>query len=663
MSMPPRIRILVVDDDAMVNQSIQNQLERLGLEVAGAAYDAGEALALTRLLHPDVVLMDMRMPDPETGMEDPTAGLSATRLIRDTCPTPVVLLTAYESPELIRQASEAGIMAYLLKPVKDGDLDRTVHMARARFSDVLQLAKANQELKERNEDLRRSEGLFRTLADAAPMGILKGDSRGRITYLSPFWARILGLRPEDLLGQGLVTLMVAEDRTRFAEDLQKTLTQGRSWTNTFRFQRPGGVARWLRLHAAPLMGASGGWEGFMAVADDITDRRQARELREQAQKRESLAVLTGGIAHDFNNLLSAVQGYLELAIIQAPEQGPLPRYLQGIQEAVDRAGNLVSQMLAFAGQQTLSAEPLVLNHLLEALKPTLLNVLPKDARLHYQLDPDLPRISADPMQLQQVVHCLVMNATEALPPEGGHVTVSTRLAMLDAPALARISTLENARPGPYLALSVQDTGGGMDAATLGRIFDPFFSTKFMGRGLGLPATQGILRTHRAILKVESEVDKGSTFTIYFPVLQEDLDLPEPAPLRKAQQPVQASSSTRILLVDDETVLRESVAEFLEILGFEVIQAVDGQDAVERFQAMLGHISLVIMDLTMPRMDGHEAFLALRALDPSLKVILSSGYTEQDATRPFQGAKLAAFLHKPYYLKDLEALIHRVLSEP
>ncbi len=658
---PKALRILVVEDDALVSQSIQNQLLRLGYELAGAAYDGEEALAMTRQFRPDAILMDMRMPDPETGTEDPQAGLKATQEILQRCPTAIILLTAFESPELLQQATQAGVSSYLLKPVKDNDLDRAIHVAVARYADLLAQARLNGELLAVNQDLKRSEAQFRALSDSAPMGIFKVDGQGVVTYLSPHWGNILGCTPAELQRENLVRHFGEEDRERFLMHLRQGLATREPWMDTFQIQNSRGDTRWVHCHCAPITDGSDRVSGAVGVADDITERRRTREVREQAQRREALAVLAGGIAHDFNNLLTAVQGNLELALYHSPLDSPLSRYLEGIQDAIHRASELSRQMLAFSGHQTYNVESLDLNRIVSNLEPALAGLLSDETHVEFRLHEGLPPVRGDVLQFQQVVHSLVMNAAEALTEAGGRIRIATRLEVLDRDWLEQEFPTQAPKPGLFVALSVEDSGCGMDAETLQRIFDPFFSTKFMGRGLGLPATHGILQAHGALLHVVSTLGEGSIFTVYFPA--EPTAEPEvPKRLQAAPAPKPPSrSGGRILLVDDEDALRESIAEFLQILGFEVVEARDGIEAVTSFTGASPAFDLVIMDLTMPRMNGHEAFRAIHGQDPGVKVILSSGYAEHEATRHFIGEGLAAFLQKPYALKDLERLIGQVLG--
>jgi len=658
MTDPSPIQVLVVDDDALVTLSVQEQLERLGFEVVGTAINGPEGVSLTRALKPDVVLLDMRMPDPTTGMDDPQAGLKAARELKEGSGASVVLLTAFENPELTQQASEAGIGAYLVKPVRAGDLDRAIHVALARHRDAQELARVNQALQASNQALQRTEEIFRAVSQSSPMGIALATPQGQTTFLSPAWSRITGHPLDELIGFRFLRVLHPKDRIHFLDEFFHGVQEGQPWVSTLRVVTRLKEDKWVRLHGAPLRDEAGHVTGAVTVLDDITDRRRAREMREQNQRRESLAVLAGGIAHDFNNLLTAIQGYLELASYQTPESSSIHRYLHGIQTAVQRAGDLSRQMLTFSGQQTLNLEHVHLNALLEGLKPTLVGLLPVEARFSLDLAAQLPLIQADLVQIQQVIHSLVMNAGEALLNHQGRIQISSRLETLDESTFRRRFPDLPGQSGEFVILKIEDNGCGMDAATLARIFDPFFSTKFMGRGLGLPATQGIVRAHGALLQVESTPGTGSAFSIYF---RPSAMPPTPEEPQAFRAPKRAAGG-RILLVDDEESLRESIAEFLEVLGFSVVQAADGLEAVEAFRAQSPDIGLIIMDLTMPRMDGHEAFQAIRALDPQIPIILSSGYSEQDATRQFSGEALAAFLQKPYTLKALEAMVNRFIQD-
>ncbi len=400
-----------------------------------------------------------------------------------------------------------------------------------------------------------------------------------------------------------------------------------------------------------LQPSGGPW--MLAVWRDITERTRGEEALRQAQKLESLGVLAGGIAHDFNNLLTAMLGNLNLARLKLPPNEDVDPHLEQVEKAVARASDLTRQMLAYSGKGRFQIHLLDLSLCVREMAELLQVTLSKRVRLTVDLAEPLPAIEADAAQLQQVILNLVTNASEAVGDEEGSITLRTGWVSLDGEVIQRDFKGQNLRSGAYVSLEVRDTGCGMGPDVLTRIFDPFFSTKQSGRGLGLSALLGILRGHQAGFRIESQVGVGTLFQVYFPASGSPLEAAPPPKPSKA-----ARASGTVLLVDDEAMVRRSGRAMLENLGFSVLEAVDGQDALEVFEAHRDRIRWVLMDLTMPRMDGYSAFLALRGLDPAVKVVLSSGWTHAEATPRFREHPPTAFIPKPYSLKDVQATLEK-----
>jgi len=404
----------------------------------------------------------------------------------------------------------------------------------------------------------------------------------------------------------------------------------------------------------------------LALIQDITDRKRAEEEKrklerqvQQAQKMESLGVLAGGIAHDFNNLLMAVLGHAELALNEISPMSAARGSLTEITTAARRAADLCRQMLAYAGKSSFSLERVGLRELVEEMAHLLKTAISKKAILNLNLERDLPPIQADPSQIRQVVMNLIINASEAIGDRSGVITVSVGATRCDDEYLRKTELREALSPGLYVHLEVADTGGGMDAETRSRIFEPFFSTKFTGRGLGLAAVLGIVRAYKGALKVYSEPGKGTTFKILFPALED---------AGKEARPDDSSPLAdwrgvgTILLVDDEESLLALGARMLEHLGFTVLTAADGLEAVELYRRRGKEIDLVLMDLTMPHMDGAEAFGELRRLNPEVRVVLASGYGHEDVASRFAGKGLDGVLQKPYTLLKLREALSGLLPK-
>ncbi len=402
------------------------------------------------------------------------------------------------------------------------------------------------------------------------------------------------------------------------------------------------------------------------LAIDITDRKKAESARrelerqiQQTQKLESLGVLAGGIAHDFNNILMVVLGNAELALESVPLYSPARTNLEQITQAVRQAADLCRQMFAYTGKSSFTLVPVVLKSLVEEIVHLLKASISKKAVLKLQLEDDLPPIEADPSQIRQVAMNLLINASEALGEKSGYIILSTGVELCGEEELRKSEFNDDLEPGLYVFLEVADNGSGMDEETRRRIFEPFFSTKFTGRGLGLAAVLGIVRGHDGAVRIETEPGKGTTFRVLFPALDPGKAAPA-LPAASASGGLDWRGEGTVLLAEDEETLRALGTQILRRLGLRVIAAADGMKAVELFQKHRKKIDLVILDLTMPGLDGGEALKKIRKIDPAARVVLSSGYSESELSGRFGGRVLAGILQKPYSLGRLRALLSRLL---
>ncbi len=391
------------------------------------------------------------------------------------------------------------------------------------------------------------------------------------------------------------------------------------------------------------------------VRDYLAERRKTQEQLLQKQKMESLGVLAGGIAHDFNNLLTGILGNASLALETLQPGAAANRFLEEVVLASERAAHLTKQLLAYAGKGRFFLHSVDLSALVRDVSRLIQPSIPSHVTLRLELSEDMPSIQADDSQIQQLVMNLIINAAEAIPNDrAGQVVVSTRTQHVDETYLARAGAAPDLVPGEYIAIQVRDDGVGMDQETLQRIFDPFFSTKFAGRGLGLAATQGIVKGHNGLMTVSTSPGHGSTFDVLFPAAGScDSEIAaRPTP------PHAASQHGTILVIDDEEVVRRTAKAALERAGYTVIVAHDGAEGLRLFAALSGMVSAVLLDLTMPGVGGEKVLREIRAIAPESCVILSSGYNEVEVIRRFTGSGLAGFLQKPY---AASALVEKVKS--
>lgn len=402
---------------------------------------------------------------------------------------------------------------------------------------------------------------------------------------------------------------------------------------------------------------------FAAIITDISVRVKMEEERRrlddqvmQTQKLDSLGVLAGGIAHDFNNILMAVLGHCELALRRITKESPAKPNLEQIKSSASKAADLANQMLAYSGKGKFVVEPHDLSKIVEEMEQMLVVSVSKKVVLRYEFSPHLPTVDADATQLRQIILNLTINASDAIGDCSGVVAISTGVMDCDQTYLSETWLDEQLPEGQYVFLEVADTGCGIDKETIKRIFEPFFSTKFTGRGLGMAAVLGIVRGHKGAIKIYSEVGKGTTFKVLFPATS------KPAALFDREKDLPPLNTTGlVLLVDDDETVCSIGRSMLEELGFSVVTANDGREALGIYQQQYQEILFVLMDLTMPHMDGEQAFRGMRRINDDVKVILSSGYNEQEVTQKFAGKGLSGFLKKPYQLSVLQEVIRKLLD--
>ena len=397
--------------------------------------------------------------------------------------------------------------------------------------------------------------------------------------------------------------------------------------------------------------------GLMTQAIMAHERRGLESRLFEAQKLESLGVLAGGIAHDFNNLLVGMLGGAELALGQLSPDSLARRHLETLQRSALRASELCSQMLAYAGKGRFLTRVVDLSRVVSETADLLRASLDKDGMLHLDLPTELPAIEVDVTQVRQVVMNLLTNASDVLGGRPGRVSLTTELRHLAPGDVAAFHGAE-LRPGAFVVLRVEDTGCGMDATTRRRIFEPFFTTKDTGRGLGMAAVLGIMRSHGGGIRIESRVGEGTRIEIAFPMVAKPATTEESDP----ERPTGASRAGLVLVVDDEEIVRLVASGVLEGGGYRVLLAEDGLEGVTLFRRHADELTAVIPDLTMPVLGGDEALAQMQAIAPQVPVILASGYSTEDAAGRFEGRGIAEFLHKPFRARQLLEAVHRATAD-
>jgi PAS domain S-box-containing protein len=485
----------------------------------------------------------------------------------------------------------------------------------------------------------------------------------RLTFWNTGAETMFGLPASTVLGRQAEEVL---DTLASADDLaaiRRRVAESGSFRGEIVARGRNGTSVYVQAIVQELRDKEGRPAGRIVVAHDISalkraeqERRRLEQHLQQVQKLESLGVLAGGIAHDFNNLLVGMLGHAGLALSEIPPGSPLGRRIRQIETCALRAAELTNQMLAYSGKGRFVVEPTDLTTVVREMSNLLGTAIRKGARLDLRLADSLPAMSADPTQIRQVVMNLITNASDAIGAGVGTITVTTGTMNATCEYLAEAYTSAPWEAGEYVFLEVRDTGCGMDAETQQRIFDPFFTTKASGRGLGLAAVLGIVRGHRGVVRLESAPGEGTTFRILFPATGAAVARPS-----AAANEVAARRQARVLVVDDEPSVRAIARESLARAGFSVLVAEDGPGAVARIRSQDQSIDAVLMDMTMPGMDGVEAMRAMRELVPDLPIILTSGYSEQEAQERCAGAVFTGFIQKPFAPSALVAKMNEVVA--
>jgi PAS domain S-box-containing protein len=580
-----------------------------------------------------------------------------------------------------------------------------------------ELRTADEELRVRNEELSVAQlqveaerRKYQELFELAPDAYLTTNLAGIIQEANQSASRLFGIATQFLTGKALAAYIAADDRPRFRGLLSDGKHTDGVRTAAFRLRTRDGrrlsaeltyslrhnehdvpvgfrwlirdvteqerLARQIRTLNADLESRvaqrTADLQAAQLLSEDLLHREQAARRAAEAseaqsrhvQKLESIGVLAGGIAHDFNNLLHVVLGNADIALSRLPKRSPAREPLEEVVRATIRAADLTRQMLAYSGKGAFVVRHLDLSSEVRELATLLRTAISKQASLVWELASNLPPVNADATQVRQIVMNLITNASDALGEKEGTITLRTGVIQRDQLNDARFGIpvaaeeIEAPEEHPFVFLEVSDTGLGMTPDTLQRIFDPFFSTKFAGRGLGLAAVMGIVRSHQGLIRIRTEPGQGTRFRVLFPAVAGSTSAPEKLPPGRSDW----RGSGTILVVEDEAGVREVAERMLQDFGLETIAAVDGRDALEIMDQVGDSVTAVLLDMSMPRMGGQETFRRLRERRPDLPVIMMSGYTEQTVAPQFTGSGpgLTAFLQKPFLAEDLMEILREVV---
>lgn len=510
------------------------------------------------------------------------------------------------------------------------------------------------ELRQTQEKLQHSNDIFDLVINNIPARISYMDRAGNIIFVNDRVEEAFGISAENAVKSSVEQILPQAYRDAIAPYVRQAFRSKREVVFESPLTLADGTTIIERSHYYPHV-INGRTEALFAINMDVSELRKTEDALEQAHKLESLGLLAGGIAHDFNNLLTAMLGQTSLAMARLEDAHPARRHVEQAVAASKRAATLTQQMLAYSGRGSFSIEWIDLNELIENNLRLFAISIPDNVQLRTELHANLPPIEADVAQMQQLIMNMIINAGQAIGTQNGKIVITTRVEHVtsDHGEYWEI-TGDPIVSGHYVMVEVQDNGRGMSSETMSRIFDPFFTTKEEGSGLGLAAALGIIRGHKGGIRLDSEVGRGTSFQLMFPAIDRTISAEKhPSQSTAALSPL---DHRKVLVIDDEQNVFDVVGDMLALHGIGSLTASSGAAGLALYKQHQDDIAVVLLDLKMPGMNGEETFNALRSVNPEVRVILSSGYSEAEATRLFVGQGLADFLQKPY---DYDTLISKV----
>jgi len=625
-----KVNILVVEDEGIVAKDIQNSVERLGYAVPAIALSGEDAINKAMKIRPDLVLMDIMLRGKIDGIE-------AVNKIREHLDIPVVYLTAYADKHTLERAKITEPFSYILKPFDERELYTAIEIAIYRH-------KVEKELKETKNWLAT---VLKSIGDA----VIATDKNGLVTFMNPVAENLTGWGEGDALGKNLTEIFnIISEKTRkpVKNPVDRVLREGTVVglaNHTVLIARDGTEIP-IDDCAAPVRDDRGKVTGVVLVFRDITIRKRMEEELLKSQKLESVGILAGGIAHDFNNILMAILGNISMAKMFAKPGDKIFERLSEAEKASLRARDLTQQLLTFSRGGEPVRKHISISELIQDSATFALTG--SDVRCEFSLPGDLWPVEVDDGQISQVINNLVINADQAMP-EGGIIKVRAENIIVDKDHSLPL------KEGRYVKISIEDQGIGIPKEHLSKIFDPYFTTKQKGSGLGLATTYSILKKHGGYITVESELRVGSIFHIYLPASRE-----RAAPKKEVEEEIFIPGRGRVLVMDDEDMVREVAGEMLTQLGYEVELAKDGAEAIKLYKQAIEAkepYDAVILDLTVPGgMGGKEAIKRLLEIDPKVKAIVSSGYSNDPIMAEFKRYGFMGVVAKPYRIKDLSEVL-------
>lgn len=634
-------RVLIVDDDPAMTDNLEDILEDEGY-TSFSAGTCADALALAESNKPQAALLDLKLPDD--------SGINLLSELQRRHPDCVcALMTAFADVDSAVSALELGAFHYLQKPVRPVELLNILE----RIFETVQI-REEKRLAERR--LAESEKRFRTIVESARDAIYLKDHNLRYILVNPVMETLYGMAASSFTGRTDEELFGAEEKeAALAREAEKRVLRGEvvEKNETFWFW---GKKRAIHSIRVPMTDASGNVTGLCGFTRDLTATRELEAQLQQAQKMEAIGTLAGGLSHDFNNLLQGIMGYTQMLLLNRDEDDPDFQRLRQIEQLAGHASELTARLLAFSRKGETRLKPVNLNQVVEEVKMLLERTIPKSIDIRLRLSDDLPAVHADPVQLEQVILNIGLNARDAMP-DGGSLTMES-VSVKEDDDLNQIPG--ELHDGGYALLLITDTGHGMSPEILEHLYEPFFTTKRPGKGsgLGMAMAYGVVKNHQGHIACESFPGKGTTFRIYLPAIEEAVNTPAETPsfdLRKG-------NGETLLVIDDEPYIRELAEEMLSINGYRVICRENAEDALVLYRKHRKSVSLVITDMNMPGMSGTQFISEILDVDPNAKILVTSGLAlEADPAGRNVLANTCGLIRKPYDFKALLDQIGEILA--
>ncbi len=628
------IRVLLLEDNPDDAELVRWELGRAGLSVALDRVASRDAfVAHLGKGGFDIILADFRLP----GFD----GLDALRVAQDVVPEiPFVIVTGSLDEETAVECMKAGAWDYVIK-------DHLVRLAPS-VQSALDRGRTEAARRAAEARLHRSERRFRSLIENAPDLIAVLDAQGTVLYASPSVARLLSSTPEEFVGSNAFEAIHPDDQAALSRGLSRLMAEpGRIETGVFHFRGPDGDYRMLECTVRNLLD-NPDVAGLVVNARDVTEHKALEESFFKAQKMEALGRLAGGLAHDFNNILTAILGNVELLLMRASPGTEEQRLAQAIQEAAESGARVSRQLTAFAKGQVVKPVNLDLRYSVQVVARTLLPILGEDIRLDMEFDEVPTVVRIDPGQFEQVLINLAINARDAMPGGG-----SLRLSVARRPGDDGSDQVE---------LAVSDTGKGMESEVIEQIFDPFYTTKQRGTGIGLYTVRSIVESHGGTVEVESRIGEGTTFRIRWPA-RKDVAVESSRQIQSPRSKGLPKGSETILVVEDEPAVLKFAIRALTSLGYNVLWATNANDARKKIEIGAGEIDVLLTDVVLPGERSPDLAKSLVQANPGARVVFMSGYTAQDLWHVTEGEPTSEFIQKPFTMAQLALKLRRVIDGP